>query len=215
MTRRYTSILMFACAVAPIAAGAQTSAIGERASVTLASGASVSHETSGFVGAQGDLHLTRHVALFVEGGKIWDASTSDLAAGAARIASVMGTTSSVDDHIAYADAGVRLSIPLDVGAEPYIAGGFGAARVRTATTFAGSATTSALGAWTTQIGTDLNGSVTKPMVMAGAGAAIPFSRRVFADLSVRYSRVLAKTSQIANDQAIDLVRLQAGLGVRF
>jgi hypothetical protein len=53
------------------------------------------------------------------------------------------------------------------------------------------------------------------MLTAGAAATLPFSSRIFGDLSARYGQIFSKTSAIPGDAAIDLVRLQAGVGLRF
>ncbi|MDB4874458.1 MAG: hypothetical protein JWM41_904 [Gemmatimonadetes bacterium] len=214
MNRCVRLVAALSVAALPITAHAQLALTGPRASAAIVGGASTGHETSGFLGGEGDLRITSRVAIFIEGGKVWNASTAGLDAHVKQIANVIGMTGAAENHIAYADAGIRLRVPLDSRVEPYVLGGFGAARVRTETTFS-AARTAPPGGATVQLGNDLDGSVTKPMVTAGAGATIPLSSRLFGDLSARYGRILAKTSAIPGDQAIDLVRLQAGLGLRF
>jgi hypothetical protein len=60
-----------------------------------------------------------------------------------------------------------------------------------------------------QLGTDLSGSVTKPMLSLGGGVTWPVWRQLILDFQYRYGRIFA------DDQAIVAQRAGVGLGIMF
>jgi opacity protein-like surface antigen len=185
--------------------------------IEIATGAAVGHRTSdALINIEAAMRLEQGVAIFVEGGRVGDVGTANLDARARRIADAIGATADAGYRITYADAGLRVRLPFPTRVEPYISEAIGAARVRTETVFSSNGTRidpTAHGS--TPIGPDLDGSVTKLMMTWGAGAQIPITTHIIGDLSARFSRILAKGSLIADDDVINLLRLQAGVGVRF
>jgi hypothetical protein len=66
-----------------------------------------------------------------------------------------------------------------------------------------------------QVGADLSGVITKPVIVAGGGVIVRMGSRSFVDVGVSYTRINARPSRIPYDEALDVVRLQAGVGIRF
>ena len=60
-----------------------------------------------------------------------------------------------------------------------------------------------------QLGTDLSGSYTKPMIVAGAGAMWQGWQRLVVDAQFRFGRILAE------DSGVNVSRAGIGVGVRF
>ena len=141
--------------------------------------------------------------------------TQHLATRAQTIATAVGATANAAQRVTALDAGVRVRWPPSSRLQPYLAVGAGVARVRTETAFSVNGTSVAADARGIQLGSDLSGTVTKPVVVVGVGVTWTPRSRAFGDVSVRSSRILPRTSRIPHDQGIDTVRLQAGVGIRF
>jgi opacity protein-like surface antigen len=205
---------MFAFAVL-LAASAQAQTAGEdaRIATALTGGISLGHETAGTVSGEAVVRLTGPIAFTVEAGHLWNVGTQDLDTRAQTIATALGATATAAYRVTFVDAGVRLRIPIASGARPYVGASVGVARVRTDTTF--TANGSAASPSGVQLGSDLSGAVTKPTVGVSGGAMLAVGAHAFIDLGARYTRIFARTSQIPDDQGINVVRLQAGIGVRF
>jgi len=155
--------------------------------------------------------------LFVEGGHINNAATAALATAAQAIAGGLGQTQSgvgvsAKEPVAFGDAGVRYLVPVSsTSVLPYVMAGIGAARVTQDATFTigGADVTSSLAQYGVQLGTDLSGRFTKPLLVLGGGVTVPVWSRVLIDLHYRYGRIFAA------DQGINVSRAGIGMGVRF
>lgn len=143
--------------------------------------------------------------------------SSDLDARAQTIGNAVGATTSASYKISYYDGGVRYNpqILFRNMFEPYLELGFGGATVTAQTTFAVNGTVVPPESLGVQLGEDLSGTVGKGFIMFGGGATYAFATRYFADGSLRYGHVLARTSVIENDTGINTLRLQFGVGIRF
>ena len=196
---------------------AQSSADASRLSVEIASGTTVGGPMSrAIIGGEGELRVARAVSIVVDAGYVGRIGTNALDGRAGSIASVAGLTSGATYDISHVGLGIRLRVPSTEWTQPYVDGEVGVARVRTETAFWGSnGAAVAPGARGITVGPDLQGSTTKRMVTAGTGVTFALARPLFGDLGVRYSRILAKTSELPIDSPITVVRLQAGVGVRF
>ena len=77
-------------------------------------------------------------------------------------------------------------------------------------TVGGSDVTSTLASqYGVQLGSDLSGTFTKPMVVAGAGAMWPAWQHLVVDIQFRFGRIFAE------DGGINVSRAGIGIGVRF
>jgi opacity protein-like surface antigen len=93
-------------------------------------------------------------------------------------------------------------------------GGFGVAKVKQDATFSvnGTDVTSSLAQpqyGSVQLGSDLSGTFTKPMLSIGGGVMWAAWQRLVVDVQYRYGRVFAP------DQGININRIGVGIGVRF
>jgi hypothetical protein len=226
---RIASILAFG--LIPLAAQAQT----QRSQSTGATGAAdqsqfyadftlgatFGHQSSGSVGAEAGVHVADNLDVFFEGGHMKNVGTQDLDNRAQVIGNAVGATVSTAYKVNYFDVGVRYHLPVSPkpvfnhSYVPYAVLGVGAAPVRSETALSVNGTTVPPESLGVQFGNDLNGTVTKAIIVLGIGATTPFARRYFADLSFRYGRILARTGQIENDKGINTARLQIAVGVRF
>ena len=180
-------------------------------------GANFGHTSSGTLGAEGGYRIKGPWQVFFEAGHMFTVGSSDLDARAQTIGNAVGATTSASYKISYYDGGVRYNpqILFRNMFEPYLELGFGGATVTAQTTFAVNGTVVPPESLGVQLGEDLSGTVGKGFIMFGGGATSAFATRYFADGSLRYGRVLARTSVIENDTGINTLRLQFGVGIRF
>jgi opacity protein-like surface antigen len=207
----------FALVATATASGAQSPADASRLSVEFASGTTVGGPASrAIIGGEGELRVASAISIVVDAGHVGRIGTNALDARASRIATAVGLTSIATYDVTHVGVGIRVRAPAIEWTQPYADGGVGVARVRTETAFLGNnGVTVAPGARGIALGPDLQGSTTKRMVTAGAGLTFALARQLFGDVGARYSRILARTSELPNDARIVVVRLQAGVGVRF
>jgi len=163
-----------------------------------------------------DLGASR-LDVFIEGGRVSNAGTSTLEQNAQLVATFLGGSASTAHKVQFGDIGLRYRIPATPMFHPYVAVGFGVAKVTTSVAFivSGTDVTSQLADRGVQLGGDLSGSVNKKLAMVGGGVNIQFLKNFFADVSFRYGHVLPRTDLVETDIAIKTERLQIGLGVRF
>jgi len=180
-------------------------------------GANFGHTSSGTLGAEGGYRIKGPWQVFFETGHMFTVGSSDLDARAQTIGNAVGATTSASYKISYYDGGVRYNpqILFRNMFEPYLELGFGGATVTAQTTFAVNGTVVPPESLGVQLGEDLSGTVGKGFIMFGGGATYAFATRYFADGSLRYGHVLARTSVIENDTGINTLRLQFGVGIRF
>ena len=180
-------------------------------------GANFGHTSSGTLGAEGGYRIKGPWQVFFEAGHMFTVGSSDLDARAQTIGNAVGATTSASYKISYYDGGVRYNpqVAFRNMFEPYLELGFGGATVTAQTTFVVNGTVVPPESLGVQLGEDLSGTVGKGFIMFGGGATYAFATRYFADGSLRYGRVLARTSVIENDTGINTLRLQFGVGIRF
>src|SRR5258708_34041307 len=155
-------------------------------------------------------------AILVEVGHTRDASTTALSSGALKIAGALAALQSAavsytaKEPVTFGGAGLRYRIQTEGRIHPYVLAGGGVARLNNNVTFqlGGVDATGSLSQYVS-LGTDLSGSVTKPMVTLGGGVVVPVHGNIVFDLQYRFGRIFD------GDSSIDLSRAGAGLGVRF
>jgi opacity protein-like surface antigen len=173
--------------------------------------------TSQSYGAELGVTLMPHLQVFAEGGMVGDVATPEIGAAAQAIAGFLSQTQAnvqfrVKQPVAFGAAGLKYVVPTAGPLRPYVMGGGGIARVKQDVTFTvgGSDVTPNLASqFGVQLGTDLSGTFTKPMIVAGAGLTWPAWQRLVVDVQYRYGRIFAE------DNAIAVSRAGIGLGVRF
>ncbi len=172
--------------------------------------------TSQSFGGEVGVTVLPAVQVFLEAGKVMDAATSDLGPNAQLIAGFLsltqsGVTYQVREPVTFGVAGVRYLIPWSSRVQPYVLGGAGVAKVSKNVSFTvgGNNANANLGSYGVVLGSDLSGSLTKPLVSFGGGVVWPAWERLIVDFQYRYGRVLI------SGQGINLNRAGLGLGVRF
>ncbi len=172
--------------------------------------------TSGAVSGEFGVFLTPALALFVEGGGLWDATGTPTITAAQQVAAYLATAQtaavgySVKQPVGFVVGGVRYVLPVKSRLRPFVMAGGGGARVTEDVhfTLGGSDVTSALQPYGVALGSDLAGSVTKGMITVGIGADWAIGRRLLVDVSYRYGRIFTT-------DGINVNRVGAGVGVRF
>jgi opacity protein-like surface antigen len=167
--------------------------------------ATLGHKSDVSIGGEYGFHLSPDFDVFVEGGHIGNAATSQMDDDAGRIAANVGATANTISKITFVDAGLRYHWPASVNVDPYVALGAGLAHVKNETTLSANSDL-------VQFGTDLNGTENRPIIMLGGGATVGFAKRYFLDLSYRFGAVLATgdASSVNKTQ-----RAQVGIGIKF
>jgi opacity protein-like surface antigen len=156
------------------------------------------------------------VQIFVEAGRTRDAAPAELGANAQMIAGYLTQTQSgvsftVKQPVTFGVAGVKLQVPTESRAQPYVLGGFGLARYTQDVHFlvSGTDVTGTIATYGVVLGSDLAGSLTRPMMTLGGGVAVPVYHNILIDLQYRFGRIFA------SGEGININRAGAGLGVRF
>jgi hypothetical protein len=179
--------------------------------------------TSQSYGAELGVTIVPGLQVFVEGGQIRNVATPDIGVNAQKIADALTALQSgavgfsVKEPATFFAAGLRYLIPISSSGQspigkvqPYVMGGFGAAKVEhnVSFTIGGTDVTGNLQQYGVVLGTDLAGSVTKPMLSLGGGVTLPVWRQLVLDFQYRYGRIF-------DDTAIVAQRAGIGLGVGF
>lgn len=173
--------------------------------------------TSQSFGAEVGVTVVPNLQVFGEFGKVRDVATTSIGSAAQLIAGFLsqtqtGVSFSVKQPATFAVGGVKYTIPTTGTIHPYVLGGAGMATVsqNVAFTVGGTDVTSALAStYGVQLGTDLSGSFTKPMIVVGGGVMWPAWQRLVVDVQFRFGRILAE------DGGINVSRAGIGVGVRF
>ena len=173
--------------------------------------------TSQSYGAEIGVTVRPNLQVFVEAGQVRDVATAEIGTAAQLIAGFLSQTQSnvafkVKEPVTFGVAGIKYLIPIESKLRPYVLGGFGIASVTqdVAFTVGGTDVTSSLAsAYGVQLGTDLSGNYTKPMIVAGAGAMWQGWQRLVVDAQFRFGRILAE------DSGVNVSRAGIGVGVRF
>ena len=173
--------------------------------------------TSQSFGAEVGVTVMPNLQVFGEFGQVRDVATVGIGSAAQLIAGFLSQTQSnvafnVKEPVMFGVAGVKYLVPTTGTIHPYVLGGAGMASVKQNVTFTvgGSDVTSALAStYGVQLGTDLSGSFTKPMMVIGGGAVWPAWQKMIVDVQFRFGRIFAE------DGGINVSRAGIGLGVRF
>jgi opacity protein-like surface antigen len=196
------------------AAQAQTAAPdpgeGGRYSAQFDAAATLGHTSSSSFGGELDYRVAQKWTVSFEFGRMRNITTSDVQTRANVIANAIQGTANATQKATYYDFGVRYRVTPRGMWHPYLAAGLGAATVTTDTSFQSGATEVLVAT-----GADLQGTVTKPLLVIGGGVTVPFASRYFVDGSYRYGRIFARTGVIENDNGINTQRVQIGVGIHF
>ena len=173
--------------------------------------------TSQSYGAEAGVTIKPRLQVFVEVGMVRDVATPGIGTSAQLIAGYLSQTQAnvtfrVKQPVTFGAAGLKYVVPTSGSIRPYVLAGAGLASVKQDVTFAvgGSDITSSLAStYGVQLGSDLSGSFTKPMIVAGAGAMWPAWQRLVVDVQYRFGRILAE------DEGINVSRAGIGVGFRF
>lgn len=170
------------------------------------------------LGGEFDWKLGVEWELFVEAGQMRNVATADMEDAAQVIVNALGGSAAVGQKATYFNAGIKyLFVPVG-GFTPYAGVGAGMASLKKDVAFTiGGATldeAQLLSQYRVQLGNDLAGSSSRPMVTVAVGLSRSFGR-AFLDLSYRYGVIFAKTDLIEDDKATNTQRVQVGFGVRF
>ena len=177
--------------------------------------ATFGHKSSGSFGGEVGMRVAREFGVSIEGGHMNNAGTEDLDQRALLIGNTVGATVSAAYKVNFFDAAIRYAPNMGWKAQTYVLFGVGVAEVKAETVLTvngNSVTPESLGV---QFGNDLNGSVKKPLIVFGGGAMYPVRNNLFIDGSLRYGRILPKTSEIEGDKGINTLRAQVGIGLTF
>lgn len=180
--------------------------------------ATLGHVSASSVGGEVDRHLNQTWEVFAELGHMSNVASGTLQNRAAVIATAIGGTANPTQSAVYDDLGMRYHLLPEGKWNPYVAVGIGAAHLKTATSFTvnGAQLTDAqLAASGVALGVDLDGSISKPLVVLGFGVQLPFKERFLLDGSYRLGRIFARSGEIDGDSGINTQRVQIGFGVRF
>jgi opacity protein-like surface antigen len=216
MTRsvRFAMIVVATFTLGPAAAHAQTSTASagpeSKFSAELTAAATLGHTSASSFGGEFDYRLMNDWEVFFELGRMRNVTSSDIEARANLIGAQLNVTANAIRKATYYDVGLKYRL-LPYGMwHPYVALGLGAATVTTRTSLSAVNPEVAV-----EFGPDLDGTVTKPFMMIGGGAQVPFRNRYFVDGSYRYGRIFARGGVIDDDQGSSTQRVQVGVGIRF
>jgi opacity protein-like surface antigen len=218
---RFGRVVMMAGAATMLltsAARAQTSDPGKFAA-QFTFGATFGNKASGSLGGEVDYKLGTEWEAFFEFGSMRNVASGNTEDRAQIIADAIGGTANVAEHAAYYNVGAKyLLVPFGGGYQPYVGLGIGAAHVAKDVVFsvngAELSEEQLLTDYGVQLGADLAGSTTRPMLVVLGGVSRPFLRRYFLDVSYRYGYIFSSGS-IEDDEGMNTQRLQLGIGIRF
>jgi opacity protein-like surface antigen len=173
--------------------------------------------TSQSYGAELGVTIRPNLQVFVEAGMVRDVATPEISVAAQTIAGFLSQTQAnvtfrVKEPVTFGVAGLKVIVPTAGKLRPYVLGGVGLASVKQDVSFTvgGSDVTSNLATqYGVQLGTDLSGSFSKPIIVVGAGAMWPAWQRLVVDVQFRFGRILAE------DGGINVSRAGIGVGIRF
>ena len=216
-------IVVFAVAVLSCgasAASAQTPAAApdaDRGYVEVVVQSAFGNVTSQSYGVEGGVTVKPNLQVFAEVGMVRDVASPGIGASAQLIAGFLSQTQAnvafrVKEPVTFGVGGIKYRFPATGSIQPYVLAGGGLASVKQDVVFTigGTDVTSSLATtYGVQLGTDLSGSYTKPMIVAGAGAMWQGWQRLVVDAQFRFGRILAE------DSGVNVSRAGIGVGVRF
>ena len=175
--------------------------------------------TSQSYGGEVGVTIHPHLQVFGEFGIIRNVATTGLSANASLIAGALATLQSaavdftVKEPVTFGAGGVRYLIPTTTKLQPYVLAGGGAASVKKDVKFSagGADITSSLASspYYTVLGSDLAGTVSKPMITAGGGVVWHVASKLRVDLGYRFGRIMTETT------GTNVSRAGVGLGITF
>ncbi len=216
--------LVLGCVMTACASGtayAQGTAPAEqRIGVQGTAAATFGNKSDSAFGAEVTYRLNDEWEVFGEGGYMGNIASGHLEEITQFIIDVLPELSpNVTQSAAYFDGGLRYRLLPIRNYEPFISLGFGIARVKSDVTFSldGRELSNAelLDVYLLELGNDLSGTVTKPILTIGGGVNRAFAQRYFLEVSYRYGRIFARSSAIPDDAGINTQRAQVGVGIRF
>ncbi len=179
----------------------------------------ISNVTSQSFGVEGGFTIVPSVQIYAELGQVANVATDDISASAQKIAGVISQTQSnvgynVKEPVTFFVVGGKYLVPMDGKVQPYVMGGFGVAKVTQDVSFSVSGTdvTSNLALpqyGSVQLGSDLSGTFTKPMLSVGGGVMWSAWKQLVVDIQYRYGHIYAP------DSGININRIGVGIGIRF
>ena len=169
--------------------------------------------TSQSFGAEAGYFITPNIGVYVEGAQVRDTAPSSLGAAAQKIAGPLGIAYSVRQPVSFGGGGIRYAFNGTDKLQPYVLAGGGAASVKKDVKFSagGADITSSLASspYYTVLGSDLAGTVTKPMITAGGGVVWHVASKLRVDLGYRFGRIMTETT------GTNVSRAGVGLGITF
>jgi opacity protein-like surface antigen len=173
--------------------------------------------TSQSFGVEAGVTILSNVEVFLEGGRVNDVAVAQIGAAAQTIGGYLSQTQAnvtytVKEPVTFGVLGAKYVVPTGK-VRPYVLAGAGIAKVSRNVSFAvgGTDVTSNLAQapYYVQLGSDLSGGFTKPMLVLGGGVLWPAWQRLVVDLHYRYGRIYA------DEGGINVNRVGVGIGVRF
>jgi Outer membrane protein beta-barrel domain len=187
-------------------------------SVEFDAGAAFGGKTSSLLEGQAAYRLWPDLDLFVEGGRIQNASSNETAVRAGIINDYLNTqgkgTASVNIKVptTFGSVGARYYLPQYLGLfHPYAFGAIGIASVKNDVRFSlnGTDITGEIANYGVQLGSDLSGTQTSALLSFGGGATLPWRESLYLDAAVRYYRLFTTPT------GINLGSVYLGVGYRF
>jgi len=185
-------------------------------SIGLAVQSAFGNVTSQSFGLEAAFSVAPSIDVFLEAGRTADAAPASTGQGAQLIAGNLAATQAnvgftVAVPVTFIDAGARYRLHFGGKLQPYVlaGGGVGIVKPDVQFTIGGVNVTDRLDQFGVVLGTDLSGSSTKLMMVAGAGARYPLGARFYADAEFRYNRIFVSGG------GIPFSRVGLGLGVTF
>jgi opacity protein-like surface antigen len=172
--------------------------------------------TSQAFGLEAGFSVAPSIDVFLEAGRTVDAAPATTGQGAQVIAGTLAATQAnvaftVAVPIDFIAAGAKYRLHFGGKLQPYVlaGGGVGIVKPKVDFTIGGVSVNNRLDQFGVVLGSDLSGTSTKFMIVAGAGARYALGTHFYADAEFRYNRVFVPGGNIP------FTRVGAGLGVRF
>lgn len=212
-----TSLVCLAMSLGlPCAASAQSSADATDYYIGGFAQSAFGNVTSQSFGAEAGFTVSPTIDVFIEGGRTVDAAPASMGAAAELVTVQIQKTApnaayTVKQPVDFIDAGVRYQIDIHRKLMPYVLAGAGIGMVKPDAEFTvnGVNVNGTIDQYGVALGSDLTGTTSKLMVVAGGGARYPLTQAIYADLEFRYNRVFI------SGRNIPFSRAGIGIGFRF
>jgi len=212
--------VLFTAAVAQAQTTATPATPPHRLALEVTAAATLGHTSDKSFGAEGNYALNPKMDVFVEGGHVGNAATSDFDARVHTIGAAVNASTSAVQRVNFLDGGIRYHLrdytPTLAKLHQYVAAGLGFAQVKNETTFSVNGASVVPEALGISLGSDLSGTHNRPFIMLGLGGNVPFQKRYFVDFGYRYGHAFGETADGETVLAgINVSRLQIGVGITF